>query len=60
MGAEDFADYLSMVPGCMARLGVGKKGKAITPLHTPTFDINEDALMLGALFLVRALFEWKD
>jgi amidohydrolase len=60
MGAEDFADYLTLVPGCMVRLGAGKKEQAVTPLHTPTFDINEDALMLGARFLVRALFEWSD
>jgi metal-dependent amidase/aminoacylase/carboxypeptidase family protein len=59
MGAEDFADYLTAVPGCMARLGAGIEGKKITPLHTPTFDINENALVLGARFLVRALFEWK-
>ena len=51
MGAEDFADYLTSVPGCMIRLGVRRRGKKITPLHTSTFDIDENALLLGAAFL---------
>ena len=58
MGAEDFADYLTQVPGCMMRLGVRKKRKKITPLHTPTFDIDEDALVIGARLLARVLHEW--
>lgn len=58
MGAEDFADYLTKVPGCMMRLGVRKKRKKITPLHTPTFDIDEDALLIGARLFTRVLHEW--
>lgn len=58
MGAEDFADYLTEVPGCMMRLGVRKKRHEITPLHTPTFDIDEDALVIGARLLARVLHEW--
>ncbi len=58
MGAEDFADYLTQVPGCMMRLGVRKKRKKITPLHTPTFDIDEDALVIGARLLARVIHEW--
>ena len=40
------------------RLGVRKKRKKITPLHTPTFDIDEDALVIGARLLARVLHEW--
>jgi amidohydrolase len=58
MGAEDFAEYLTEVPGCMMRLGVRKRRKKITPLHTPTFDIDEDALVIGARLLARVLHEW--
>ncbi len=59
MGAEDFADYLTKVPGCMMRLGVRRKRKKITPLHTPTFDIDEDALPLGARLFTKVLNHWS-
>jgi amidohydrolase len=55
MGAEDFADYLSAVPGCMMRLGVAQPGGSITPLHTPTFNIAENALPIGSRLLLRCL-----
>ncbi|MGA7391715.1 MAG: amidohydrolase [Terrimicrobiaceae bacterium] len=58
MGAEDFADYLDVVPGCMIRLGVGRRGKKVTPLHTSTFDIDEDALLIGARVFTRVLLHW--
>lgn len=58
MGAEDFADYLPFVPGCMVSLGVKPSGRKITPLHTSTFDIDERALLLGARLLARVLLEW--
>ena len=58
MGAEDFADYLTSVPGCMIRLGVKRKGKKITPLHTPTFDMDENSLLIGARLLARVLLRW--
>jgi amidohydrolase len=58
MGAEDFADYLTMVPGCMIRLGVGRQGKKTTPLHTSTFDIEESALLVGARLMARVLLHW--
>jgi len=48
MGAEDFAHYSHKVPGCYYRLGTrsGSEG-AILGLHTPTFNIDEDALKLS-------------
>ena len=58
MGAEDFADYLTSVPGCMIRLGVRRKGKKITPLHTSTFDMDENSLVIGARLLARVLLRW--
>lgn len=56
MGAEDFADYLTQVPGCMMRLGVAGPDKKVRPLHTPTFDIEESALLIGARLLLRSFF----
>jgi amidohydrolase len=55
MGSEDFACYLDHCPGAMFRLGVASDLHAITPLHTPTFDINEAALTIGAKLLARTV-----
>jgi amidohydrolase len=58
MGAEDFADYLAVVPGCMVRLGVARKGKKKRLLHTSRFDIDERALLVGVRLLTRVLLDW--
>jgi IAA-amino acid hydrolase len=58
MGAEDFADYLPLVPGCMVALGARSSDRKVTPLHTSTFDIDERALLIGARLLARVLLEW--
>ncbi len=43
--AEDFASYAQEIPACFYLLGVGNEEKGITSgLHTPLFDIDEDAL----------------
>lgn len=49
MSAEDFSYYSQVMPGVFYRLGTGNKDKGITsPVHTSTFDIDEDALPIGA------------
>jgi amidohydrolase len=49
MTAEDFAYYSQEMPACFYRLGTGNAAKGITsPVHTPTFDIDEDALAIGS------------
>ncbi|MFT4017493.1 MAG: M20 family metallopeptidase [Agriterribacter sp.] len=49
MGAEDFGYYSQVIPGCFYRLGAGNVSKGITSgVHTPTFNIDEDAIELGA------------
>lgn len=49
MAAEDFAYYAQQKPGLFYLLGVGNADKGITSaLHTPTFDLDEDALAVGA------------
>lgn len=49
MTSEDFAFYSQQMPGCFYRLGTGNVAKGITsPVHTPHFDIDEDALKMGA------------
>ncbi|MBK8227596.1 MAG: amidohydrolase [Flavobacteriales bacterium] len=54
MGAEDFAYYTHVMPGCFFRLGTGNPAKPGTQsgLHTAAFDIDEDALMVGARMMV--------
>lgn len=48
MGAEDFAYYSQYTPACFYRLGTRNEARNITSyVHTPTFDIDEDALKLG-------------
>ena len=54
MGSEDFSFYLDKVPGAMLRLGCRAASSSGSPLHTPTFDIDEEALRIGARTLARA------
>lgn len=48
MGAEDFGYYSQVIPGCFFRLGVMNNEKGISSgVHTPTFNIDEDAIETG-------------
>ena len=48
MAAEDFAWYTHVVPGFFYRLGTRNEAKGIVHgLHTPLFNIDEDALALS-------------
>lgn len=53
MGAEDFAFYLKKIPGTFYRIGVGNT----SDIHTPTINIDEKTLPLGAGFM--AFLAWK-
>lgn len=49
MAAEDFAFYSQEIDGCFYRLGTRNEARGITSgVHTPTFDIEEDSLEIGA------------
>lgn len=49
MAAEDFAYYSQEIDGCFYRLGTRNESKGINSgVHTPTFNIDEDALEIGA------------
>ena len=49
MTAEDFAWFSQKIPSCFYRLGTGNKTKGIVSgVHSPTFDIDEDALETGS------------
>lgn len=48
MAAEDFAYYSQIIPACFYRLGTRNEKKGIvSSVHSPTFDIDEDALNIG-------------
>jgi metal-dependent amidase/aminoacylase/carboxypeptidase family protein len=48
LGSEDFAHYSHVVPASFYRLGTRNEKRNITSyVHTPTFDIDEDALKTG-------------
>ncbi len=54
MGAEDFAFYTQVMPGCFYRLGTGdlQKPGSTAGLHRPEFDLSEEALSIGAAMMV--------
>lgn len=48
MAAEDFSYYTQVADACFYRLGTGNEARGITSsVHTPTFDIDEEALQTG-------------
>jgi amidohydrolase len=59
MGGEDFSYYTHHVPGVFFRLGVGNPEKnAVYPLHHPMFDLDEEALPIGAALLSAMALEF--
>ncbi len=49
MGVEDFAFYLSRVPGAFYSLGVRNEQAGIVhPVHNERFDVDESAMAVGA------------
>ncbi len=53
MGGEDFAEVLARVPGCYFFVGSRNEAKGLVhPHHSPFFDIDEDALAIGARILL--------
>ncbi|MFN5333186.1 MAG: M20 family metallopeptidase [Bacteroidota bacterium] len=49
LAAEDFAFFSQEIDGCFYRLGTRNESRGIVSgVHTPTFDIEEDALEIGA------------
>ncbi len=49
MAAEDFAYYSREIDACFYRIGVSNEKKGIVSnVHTPTFDIDEEALEIGS------------
>jgi metal-dependent amidase/aminoacylase/carboxypeptidase family protein len=61
MGAEDFSEYQKIIPGFFYFLGVGNKAKGITAMiHTPEFDVDEEAIMIGVKVMSNVLLDYLD
>jgi len=54
LGGEDFAWYLTRVPGAMARLGTRTPGGRTYDIHQGDLRVDERAVEAGALLLARA------
>lgn len=53
LGGEDFAWYLTKVPGAMARLGTRTPGGTTYDIHQGDLQVDERAIEAGALLLAR-------
>jgi len=53
MGAEDFSSFTALAPGAMFRLGCRGEGDPRLA-HSPTFDVDERCLPIGAAVLAEA------
>ncbi len=51
MGSEDFSFYLQQVPGAFVRYGARHPDWEPIPLHSPSFDVDERVLGIGARFM---------
>src|SRR5690606_10456891 len=61
LGGEDFAWYLTHVPGAMARLGTRSPGGRVYDIHQGDFSVDEEAIEHAArLLAVTALVAGGD
>ena len=59
LGGEDFAFFLQRVPGCFAWVGSANAVKGYdAPHHSPRFDIDEEAMLIGVELLERVAREY--
>ena len=61
MPAEDFSYFQKISPGFYYFLGVGNRARGITsPWHTPTFDIDEESLVVGVKVMSNVLLDYLE
>ena len=58
MGSEDFAFFASEVPAAMFRLGCTSERYGGAGLHSSTFDVDEEAIRIGAHLMAHAALVW--
>jgi amidohydrolase len=60
MGGEDMSFFLDKVPGCFAFVGSAPRGGSASPHHSPTFDIDEESLVIGSELLTRTALRYLE
>ncbi len=60
MGGEDMAYFLQQVPGCFAFVGSAPPDGKASPHHSPTFDIDEESLVVGTELLSRVAVRYLE
>jgi amidohydrolase len=58
MGGEDMSYFLEKVPGCFAFVGSAPRDGHASPHHSPTFDIDEESLVIGAELLTQTAIRY--
>jgi len=59
MGGEDMSYFLEKVPGCFAFVGSAPPGTGrAAPHHSPTFDIDEESLVIGSELLTQTAIRY--
>ena len=48
--SEDFSLLSSSKPGCFVLMGNGTSGSNAQPLHSPNYDFNDEALVIGSSY----------
>ena len=51
LAGEDFAHYMTRIPGCFLRIGAREAGGPVIPAHSPVFYPAEESLFVGAAVL---------
>jgi amidohydrolase len=60
MGGEDMSLFLARVPGAFAFVGSAPADRKGSPHHSPTFDIDEESLVIGSELLSRTVVRYLD
>lgn len=60
MGGEDMSFFLDKVPGCFAFVGSAPQNGSASPHHSPTFDIDEESLVVASDLLTRTALRYLD
>jgi amidohydrolase len=60
MGGEDMSFFLAKVPGAFAFVGSAPPDGKASPHHSPTFDIDEQSLVIGTDLLSRTVVRYLE
>jgi amidohydrolase len=60
MGGEDMSFFLDKVPGCFAFVGSAPQSGGASPHHSPTFDIDEESLVIGTELLTNTAMRYLE